>query len=229
MAKKRKRPGKTPTVSVPKGKRKSQHNTRRNYGAAKRTNDQQEADRALIAQMMANGYKTVRILESVNKRNHPITVSMRLIQQEMAAIRDTWHTLQMQNLTVFVNRELEFIDYIQVEALDGWERSKAGLERTEAEKADFSTGGQRAGTRSKVTRQNSAGNPEFLATAIKCHERRCRLLGIDRDQTPHSGGSADQPPVPLPLPAGNSGHILEIQIVGQENADGISGTVQNDA
>ncbi len=205
----------TPPAPVPRGKRPKRPHAYQNRGAATRTVDQIEIDQAAIAEMMSRGFTNLRITDAINSVR-PYKLSTRTIRHDMEKIRQKWHTAQMESLTVHINRELQLLDYLQVEALDGWERSKAEKQKSEAEKADFSDQGKRAGTRSKLTRENRDGTPEFLAVALKCSERRCRILGLDAPtKSEHSG--PDGMPLPLPPPSAVP-HLVEIRIISEEEA-----------
>jgi hypothetical protein len=203
---------KTPPVPVPTGKRKRLFGR---PGTALREADQQEADLAVMAGWMARGWQSPRIHQELNAlRKYDPKLSERSIRNDMAKIRDKWHESQLVSMTSFVNREILLLDYMQGEALESWEKSKQEGTRTEAEQANFTDQGKRPGTRSKVTRIGRDGTPEFLIVALKCQERRAKLLGLDK---PTKYQPTGEDGAPLLLGAGTTPHVLEITIT---NADG---------
>lgn len=209
--------GKSLKVAVPVKRRES---TR---GKGKRTPTQKEQDWLFISGQLSRGMAQTRIWQLLNEQRKGVyQLSLRTITEDIGQIRDEWHKGILTNLTAHINRELVLIDHVQLEAFDAWDKSKNEKTRSEAEKMDFAEQGRKAGTRSKLTRENQVGDPRHLAIILQCHQRRCRLLGLEPNTIggtgdPERGGG--QGPIPLPTAAP---HILEIKILSQEEADAIS-------
>lgn len=220
---KRKRPETAKKVEVPQGKRPTKHPHR----GSKRSTAQAESDRAFLAAGMARGLTYAVLHERLNEmRKGQYTIGRRTIDDDAKKIRDAWYAAQLTNITAQVNKELALLDYLQNEALDAWDRSKTEMTRTEAESANFTDAGRRAGTRQKVTRNNRDGDPQHLAIALKCHERRCRLLGMEKHFAPLGGdplaaGEKSLNPAGMnALPSGQ--HMLEIRIISEQEAHDIA-------
>jgi hypothetical protein len=174
----------------------------------------------LIADLTSQGYAPPAILKAVNEsRKGKYSLSLRTINGELSVIRAEWAAIRVTSLDEFVNRELRLIDFLQVEAIEGWKKSKAERTRKEIENANFNEGARRAGLRERTTTESRDGTADFLITALRCHERRCRLLGLDKPmKSEHSG--PDGAPLPIPI----APHLLEIKILSPDEARAVTAT-----
>lgn len=81
-------------------------------------------------------------------------------------------------------KEVLITEFIKDEAVDSWNKSKGIIKETT--KKGVLNKGDSSGEGKKIERQevtektiDSAGNPAYLALALKASERKARLLGLD--------------------------------------------------
>jgi hypothetical protein len=80
-----------------------------------------------------------------------------------------------------VARELGKIDEVERTAWAAWEQSRQVAETTRTRRVEQGSGNQ---TMAELTRQGKAGDPRFLEVILKCSERRCKILGVDKSPPP---------------------------------------------
>jgi hypothetical protein len=81
-----------------------------------------------------------------------LNVTQQAVCRALKLIRREWRAARLRNYDQLVDEQLPRIDAIEAAAWDGWERSRAA---------------------------GGAGNVRFLAVALNCVERRCKLIGAD--------------------------------------------------
>ena len=152
------------------------------YGQ-KRTPEQREADLAVIEEMLGKHKRYTEIAAFITSIR---PYSLSAVQVGLDAQRLTKRFLKayVGPLADRKVMELKNLEKLEREAFDAWERSKedqVGMSLTTFPKGeDGSSAGDKKGGGVKTnTRKRRDGDPRFLETLLKIHERRCRLLGLD--------------------------------------------------
>lgn len=108
-----------------------------------------------------------------------LEVDRTTVYRDLCAIHAEWREHRIADMDQLKAAELERIASLEREAWEAWERSKMPVEDR---RVGRSSGQQ--GSRDYVEQRTlgGCGNPKFLAVAMQCVERRCRLLGLDAPQ-----------------------------------------------
>ena len=97
------------------------------------------------------------------------------IYHDIEALHREWIKLALVDMDKAKARELARLDHVEHEAWRGWLRSLQDHERVTEERERG-----KAGAKTSTMREGQAGDPRFLATALSCVERRCKILGLDK-------------------------------------------------
>lgn len=100
-------------------------------------------------------------------------VDQSTISRDLEAIHDEWLRHALFDLTAIKARELARVNEAEREAWRGWQRSQRP-----AEKLTTNVGAD--GLKASHVREGQAGDPRFLQLILNCVERRCKILGVDR-------------------------------------------------
>lgn len=114
--------------------------------------------------------------ESPNQISQLLSVDPETTKMDLKALPKEWEdkirTLDEQRLI-----ELNRLEAIEGELWQAWEKSKLDKEvRTEVTMTGGQSGG---GSSSSVQVSGQVGDVRFLTEALKCMDRRARLLGLD--------------------------------------------------
>lgn len=183
-----------------------------------RTKAQKEQDLAFIASAVAQGYRSPAIVQMLNARNSYKLVE-RTVWRDIQELKDRWRKEEVGDMSMYLQREIMLLDWVQLEAVEAWKKSKAdkggesftpviprGKGRAKAQRAAKS---MIAKTRAAIG--NFDGSSEYLHVILRVSERRSKLLGLDKPVAQeHSGPGGG--PIPL-LPSG--GMTLELVVIDE--------------
>jgi hypothetical protein len=133
-----------------------------------RTEAQREADLEKIALLLLKGKTQREIAQAIG-------ISRELVKYDVAELRSRWKDSALHNFDESKQLELEKANLVEREAWKGWELSLRDAEKRTVERAGTEDGP----VRTRVEQQGQCGNPRFLETALRCVERRCKILGLD--------------------------------------------------
>jgi hypothetical protein len=160
----------------------------------RRTKNQRRADRLRVAEMILRGKTNVFIAETLN-------ISPSVAGEIVKGIEEEWKSQRLEAMDVYKKRELEHLNFLYQEAINGWERSIREKERKRQRiksqqhtNAAGATTNQPVESQAEVTKEEQAGDPRFLQTAIKIREDIRNLVGII--QVTELKLSSDIPPSP---------------------------------
>jgi len=100
-----------------------------------------------------------------------VGVTPRTVSADIRAICNYWMARCAQNRNVWMAEALSKLDMTETEAWEAFHRS-IGIERETMKETT------EEGTRRRVTKRQKAGDPRFLAIALKCQQQRSSLLGL---------------------------------------------------
>lgn len=156
----------------------------------KRTKEQKDYDVKLAAKLFLRGYTYRDITSLLNKDIKDRGLDYKLdstqvfkdIKKEMVE----WKRESLESIDKYMDKELRKLDALEVEAWEGWEKSKQGKQRDkkrssarpkkvllEEEKTTDYFGYE------EKTVEMSAGNPRFIEVILNIHQRRAKLLGLE--------------------------------------------------
>lgn len=144
----------------------------------KRTVEEKEADMVLLAEMVFKRRTDPEIRDHIN-RVRPYKISRKQVELDRKALIRKGAVVYAGPLRERKAEELQRLEMIEREAALAWEKSKLdGVAQTISgfTKADGSEG--KGGMKSKSARTRD-GDPKFLDVMLRCHERRCRILGLE--------------------------------------------------
>ena len=124
-----------------------------------------EAQRTRIAGLYLEGRTQAEIAAVVG-------LSQQQISRDLKAIRKEWKNARIRDYNLAQEEQLQRVDKIERNAWDEWARSKQAAE-SETQKT---TGD---GIEVSRTVKGQCGDPRYLDIALKCVDRRCRILGLE--------------------------------------------------
>ena len=145
---------------------------------AKRTYEQQQADFAVIEELLGKHRNYREILDAVNALR-PYKLTRQTVERDIRTIKKRFFDSFVGPLAERKVDECRKLERLEREAFDAWERSKADgmtVSVTNPLNADGSPG--RGGLRTNNKRRRD-GDPQFLTILLRIHERRCKLLGLE--------------------------------------------------
>ena len=93
--------------------------------------------------------------------------------RDLVACREEWRAARIGFTDRVVAEQLEKLDRYELEANESWERSKQPAKSTTIIEDDDGK------TKTRIERQESSGDPRFLALAVDIVKQRRELLGTD--------------------------------------------------
>jgi hypothetical protein len=159
----------------------------------RRTKNQRRADKQRIVDMILRGKTGVQIAAVLN-------ISQAVASKEIIKIEDEWKAARFETMDVYKKKELEHLNFLYQEAINGWERSLKESEKKRqrvskrALNAETVEGVAPYQTQAEVTKEERAGDPRFLQVAKGLREDIRQLLGIV--QVTELKLSTDIPPSP---------------------------------
>lgn len=145
----------------------------RGTGRSKREAAKLAVRREKVAALYLSGQTQDAIALAVGCSRTTVSIDLVLIRAE-------WRNSALCNMNSLVERELERIDRIEVEAWAAWERSQLPAESVTT-----------TADETRKTVEGQSGDPRYLQIALKCVEDRRRLLGLDAPSRTESKVTAD--------------------------------------
>ena len=140
----------------------------------RRLPDQRTHDRALAAGWALEGLPHHEIARRVRAATGR-AVTRQTISKDLAAVRAEWRAGRLRDADDWLTLELAKIDHLERTLWRAWYHSGGGDAVVPVDgNSDASVASGQAGARSTRT-----GDPRFLASILRCLERRARLLGLD--------------------------------------------------
>jgi hypothetical protein len=166
----------------------------------KRNKQQREKDLAYISELYLQGYSYRAMAEQLNLHNSGLyTLSHQQVSLDVRELLKRWHDRQEELTDRYIVRELEKLDKVEHEYWLAWERSKqektkrtikdrkqAPKPGSEDRKAVAVVGGMQERT---VTKEQLLGDATYLQGVERCIEKRCKLLGLNKEITVNAVGS----------------------------------------
>lgn len=112
-----------------------------------------------------------------------VGVSQTQISADLKALRTQWQASSLRDFDASKALELDKIDRLEAVYMDGWQRSQMDRVQTLAEV----THGEKPSRKASVRREGQVGDPRFLDGVLSCIEKRCKILGLWKEQVEHSG------------------------------------------
>lgn len=102
-------------------------------------------------------------------------VSPATVCSDVAAVRKQWRVAMNHNLEEWKERELARIDMVESHATESFERSLAETKKSVAERTEADG---EVTSKTRMEKQDQAGDPRFLRIMLDCVSERCRILGL---------------------------------------------------
>jgi hypothetical protein len=151
---------------------------------SRRTDEERERDRVLIARMYVRGKSIHEMMLAINALYPERPVSSKAISLDLNAIRDAWLRSSLLDFNEAKAKELAGIDEAEREAWDAWERSKEKHMRLEYEVSDdqvpFSADKIAQVQRKKKRKiiEATVGDIRYLEMIERLKKMRCDILGL---------------------------------------------------
>jgi hypothetical protein len=106
------------------------------------------------------------------------------VSRELKRLQTEWKERAAQNMNEAKTLELARIDALEREAMAAWEKSK-GSHREQLTRSRGLLDGKDKKVKTvnaadmQIRQWESEGDPRYLAVALQCIERRCKILGVD--------------------------------------------------
>jgi len=145
----------------------------------KRTAEQTAIDsrRSKVAELHAQGYRTATAIAERLTELGWKAANRRTIGHDLIVVRGWWRDAGVKSMDEWMLEQLAKLDRIEQVAWDAWEKSTGPRERSRTGKT---TGDAGARTIAQIDKQDSHGDPRYLAIIYQCIDRRCKLLGLDK-------------------------------------------------
>jgi hypothetical protein len=151
---------------------------------SRRTDEERERDRVLIARMYVRGKSIHEMMLAINALYPERPVSSKAISLDLNAIRDAWLRSSLLDFNEAKAKELAGIDEAEREAWNAWERSKEKHMRLEYEVSDdqvpFSADKIAQVQRKKKRKiiEATVGDIRYLEMIERLKKMRCDILGL---------------------------------------------------
>lgn len=141
--------------------------------APKRSVFQREADLSEITSLYLQGKSQQEISETLaGMRNY--SLSQQVISRDIQSVIKRWQKNEEDDLRVAKLKELAKIDLLEATYWKAWEKSLAPIEKQATEKKD----GRYASMSAKLTKEDTCGDPRYLAGVQWCVEQRIKIFGL---------------------------------------------------
>lgn len=152
--------------------------------ASRRTNEEVERDRVLIARMYVRGKSQHEMMLALNAMYPERPLTAKVIHLDLQAIRNMWLQSTMMDFNAAKAKELARLDETEREAWEAWERSKEKHVRIEYDVMDdqvpFSMD-KIADVKRKRKRkivEATVGDIKYLEMVERMIKMRCDILGL---------------------------------------------------
>jgi len=150
----------------------------------RRTDEERERDRVLIARMYVRG-KSQHEMTSAIRQNYPDrNITPKMIHLDLQEIRRAWLQSTLIDFNAAKAKELARLDEAEREAWDAWERSKSKHVRIEYETSDYQvpfSADKIADVSSNKKRkiiEATVGDIKYLEMVERMIKMRCDILGL---------------------------------------------------
>ena len=147
--------------------------------APKRTKAQREYDLSRISALYLKGHTQAAIGEALG-------LTQPIVSRDLATIQKRWEEQSTIDLDAARRRELARIDELEREYWVAWRRSLEQVTKTKTKRNHM-------GDEAIVMREETSGNPAFLAGVQNCIDQRCKLLGLYAATKAVVSGDKDNP------------------------------------
>jgi hypothetical protein len=153
-------------------------------GLIRRTDDERERDRVLIARMYVRG-KSKHEMTAAIRQNYPDrNITPKMIHLDLQEIRRAWLQSTLIDFNAAKAKELARLDEAEREAWDAWEKSKSKHVRIEYETSDYQvpfSADKIADVSSNKKRkiiEATVGDIKYLEMVERMIKMRCDILGL---------------------------------------------------
>lgn len=150
--------------------------------ANKRSEQEKENDRVLIASLFLQNYTMKGIADKVNEKNLQAglgyTLSFQQIHADIKIIMDGWREERMTYIDERISIEIAKLDRIEAECWAAWEASKIGKLKTRVDGGTVVDGRAIGGSVIDRTIETAVGDVRFLDRIQSCIDKRVELLGM---------------------------------------------------
>jgi hypothetical protein len=151
---------------------------------SRRTDEELERDRVIIARMYVRGKSQHEMMLEINKLYSERKISSQLIHLDLESIRRAWLNSTLVDFNAAKSKELARLDECEREAFDAWDRSKEKHVRIEYEITDdqvpFSMDKVADIKRKKKKKiiEATVGDIRYLEIVERMIDTRCKILGL---------------------------------------------------
>jgi hypothetical protein len=144
----------------------------------KRNDDQVREYRALVAELMMQGYTQVEMTNIINERRG-LNLSRSTIARDVGIIRRDWLETQRTSYEALMNEELLRLDVLEREMWRTLRESSEGMKRIVTDKI-VNDGNLEDAVIKRVTEtiEQSGVNNRLFDQILECQKERRRLLGL---------------------------------------------------
>lgn len=143
----------------------------------------------IVAPLWRKNYTYREIRVEVMKRLDLQAYALSTVKSDVDTLLQEWQENRLEDTDKKVTSELARIDLVIREAWDMWEKSKQDYEKKKGKqhgKPTFDEKGVQTGTKTSWQELcseefRSCGDARYLDIIIRCIERRCKLLGLDKE------------------------------------------------
>lgn len=143
----------------------------------------------IVAPLWRRNYNYREIRAEVMKRLDLPSYSLQTVKRDVDALLKEWKENRLEDTDKRISSELARIDLVIKEAWEMWEKSKEDYEKKKAKQKGIPKTDDQGVQVGVVTTYQEMQNEEYRARGdaryldiiIRCIERRCRLLGLDRE------------------------------------------------
>ncbi|MCC6457266.1 MAG: hypothetical protein IT328_20095 [Caldilineaceae bacterium] len=147
--------------------------------APKRSKVQREYDLTRIAELYLTGHTQAEIANVIG-------LTQQIVSRDLATIQQRWEEQSTIALDAAKRRELARIDELERTYWEAWRRSLEQVTKTKTKRNHM-------GDEAIVIREETSGNPAFLAGVQNCIDQRCKLLGLYAPAKAVVSGDKDNP------------------------------------
>lgn len=130
-----------------------------------------------VSRLYLKGWPQRRIAEELG-------TSQTSVSHDLREIEAIWRMESVRHLNKRKSEELARLDHIEQTAWEQYDRSLRDAVTTQEKATDD-------GNETTVTRKGQAGDINCLRLILSCHERRCKLLGLDAPDKLQVGGQIE--------------------------------------
>lgn len=151
---------------------------------SRRTDEERERDRVLIARMYVRGKSQHEMMQALNENYSDRRITSRSIYEDLNSIRQAWLNSTLVDFNEAKAKELARLDEAEREAWSAWERSKDKHIRLEYEVSDdqvpFSVDKIAQVQRKKKHKviEATVGDIRYLEMVERMIKMRCEIFGL---------------------------------------------------